>query len=80
MKLSASLQASANVLFELEYAEKRLEHYRQIVSSGKLKAFLETGKKRRRTISRSTPTARWGSTCSTGPTRPSCRPGTTRPA
>jgi len=47
MKLSASLQASANVLFELEYAEKRLEHYRQIVSSGKLKAFLETGKERR---------------------------------
>ena len=47
MKLSASLQASANVPFELEYAEKRLEHYRQIVSSGKLKALLETGKKRR---------------------------------
>ena len=47
MKLSASLQASANVPFELEYAEKRLEHYRQIVSSGKLKAFLETGKERR---------------------------------
>ena len=26
MKLSASLQAGANVPFELEYAEKRLEH------------------------------------------------------
>ena len=47
MKLSASLQAGANVPFELEYAEKRLEHYRQIVSSGKLKALLETGKKRK---------------------------------
>lgn len=45
MKLSASLQASANVPFELEYAEKRLEHYRGIVESGKLKALLETGKK-----------------------------------
>ena len=29
---------------ELEYAEKRLEHYRDIVASGKLKKYLETGK------------------------------------
>ena len=28
--------------FELEYAGKRLAHYRQTVSSGRLKAFLET--------------------------------------
>ena len=47
MKLSAGLQASANLPFELEYAEKRLEHYREIVASGRLKALLETGKKRK---------------------------------
>lgn len=45
MKLSASLQAGANMPYEIEYAEKRLEHYRNIVASGKLKALLETGKK-----------------------------------
>lgn len=47
MKLSASLQAGANMPYEIEYAEKRLAHYRGIVESGKLKALLETGKKRR---------------------------------
>lgn len=44
MKLASGFQASANLPFELEYAEKRLEHYRHIVSSGKLKKYLETGK------------------------------------
>lgn len=47
MKLAASMRANASMPYEIEYAEKRLEHYRQIVSSGKLKALLETGKKRR---------------------------------
>lgn len=45
MKLNASYRANANLLYEIEYAEKRLEHYRSIVASGKLKTFLETGKK-----------------------------------
>ena len=44
MKLAASLRANASMLYEIEYAERRLEHYRNIVASGKLKAFLETDK------------------------------------
>ena len=47
MKLSASMEASANLPFELEYAEKRLAHYRDIVAGGRLKTFLETGKTRK---------------------------------
>ena len=44
MKLASGFQAGANLPFELEYAEKRLEHYRDIVASGKLKRYFETGK------------------------------------
>lgn len=44
MKLESGFQANANLPFELEYAEKRLEHYRDIVASGKLKRYFETGK------------------------------------
>ena len=47
MKLAASQQANAGVPYEIEYAEKRLAHYREIVASGKLKTFLETGKYRK---------------------------------
>lgn len=44
MKMASNLRAQSNIPFELEYEEKRLEHYRNIVSSGKLKTYLETGK------------------------------------
>ena len=44
MKMASGFQANANLPFELEYAEKRLAHYRGIVASGKLKKYLETGK------------------------------------
>ena len=44
MNLTSGMRASANMSFELEYAEKRLEHYRGIVADGKLKRYLKTGK------------------------------------
>lgn len=47
MGMASNIQASANLPFELEYAENRLEHYRSTVAEGKLKAFLETGKERK---------------------------------
>lgn len=47
MGISSSFRANTNLPFELEYAEKRLEHYRDTVDSGKLKQYLETGKARK---------------------------------
>lgn len=44
MNTMSGERASANMSFELEYAEKRLEHYRSIVAGGSLKKYLETGK------------------------------------
>ena len=69
MKLSASLQASANLPFELEYAEKRLAHYRDIVASGKLKAFLETGKARKEDLFRVDPESELGKYMLHGPNK-----------
>ena len=69
MKLSASMEASANLLFELEYAEKRLEHYRGIVASGKLKAFLETDKTRKEALFRVDPESKLGKYLLHGPNK-----------
>ena len=44
LKASAGLRARTNMAYELEYAEKRLDHYRSIVADGRLKAYLETAK------------------------------------
>lgn len=46
LSVVSDLAARANLPFELDYAEQRLAHYRDIVASGKLKRFLETGKAR----------------------------------
>ncbi len=69
MKLAASLRANASVLYEIEYAEKRLEHYRYIVASGKLRAFLETGKEHKEDYFRVDPESNLGKFLQYGPNK-----------
>ena len=47
MGFSSSIQARCNLPHELDYAEMRLEHFRDIVSSGKMQAYLDTGRVRK---------------------------------
>lgn len=69
MKLAASQQANAGVPYEIEYAEKRLAHYREIVASGKLKTFLETGKYRKEDEFRVDPDSSLGNYLLHGPNK-----------
>lgn len=44
MGFASSRRASADAAFRFEYEVKRLDHYRDIVASGKLQRYFETGK------------------------------------
>lgn len=75
MKLAASLQANAGVPYEIEYAEKWLAHYREIVASGKLKTFLETGKYRKEDEFRVDPDSSLGNYLLHGPNKTQAQAG-----
>ena len=69
MKLAASMRANASMPYEIEYAEKRLDHYRDTVSSGRLKAYLESGKKHKEDYFRVDPNSPLGNYLLHGPNK-----------
>ena len=78
MKLAASLRANAILPFEVEYAEKRLAHYRHIVESGKLREYLETGKKHKEDYFRVDPNSPLGNYLLHGPNKTPLQAGNDR--
>lgn len=47
MSVAAVIRANENMRYEAEYAVKRLDHFRNIVGSGKLEAYLKSGEPRK---------------------------------